>query len=154
LEFFANDVCNPSGYGEGQYWLGDATVVTDAGGLASFTATVGAANSGQFIAATATDPMNDTSAFSACLVVTAPATTVEGPISGRVAEARPADTTPISASAGKTVDSAASSSADVPRHSTVTGAAAPVHAGAVLAPRPADTDWFWQEFGHDPLTAI
>jgi titin len=70
LEFFANDVRNPSGYGEGKYALGDATVTTDDSGQASFTAMVGAANTDQVIAATATDPNNNTSAFSLCIPVT------------------------------------------------------------------------------------
>jgi titin len=71
LEFFANDACNASGYGEGQNPLGDATVTTGPNGQVAFVVTVGAANPGQFIAATATDPGNNTSAFSNCIPLTA-----------------------------------------------------------------------------------
>jgi titin len=70
IEFFADTVCNPSGYGEGERFLGSTTVTTNADGKASFTFTVGLpVDPGQFIAATATDPGNDTSSFSACVQV-------------------------------------------------------------------------------------
>ena len=68
VEFFANLVCNPSGYGEGEDFLGFLTVTTDDSGYTDFTATFGLPQ-GQFIAATATDPDNNTSAFSACVAV-------------------------------------------------------------------------------------
>jgi parallel beta-helix repeat protein len=71
VEFFADTVCNPSGYGEGERLLGSTTVTTDDNGNAGFTFfVVVAADPGQFIAATATDPNNNTSAFSQCVVVT------------------------------------------------------------------------------------
>jgi titin len=74
IEFFANTVCNPSGYGEGERFLDSTTVATDANVDASFTFTVAiAVDPGQFIAATATDPANNTSAFSLCVEVTPPA---------------------------------------------------------------------------------
>src|SRR5262249_19955238 len=41
-------------------------------GQAAFVVTVGAANPGQFVAATATDPNNNTSAFSLCIPVAGP----------------------------------------------------------------------------------
>jgi hypothetical protein len=40
LEFYANGSADPSGYGEGQRYLGAATVTTDAAGSASFAATL------------------------------------------------------------------------------------------------------------------
>jgi parallel beta-helix repeat protein len=73
LEFFANDSLDSSGNGEGQTWLGDATVTTDANGYADFTATV-PAGSGNIITATATNPDifgGGTSEFSAWIPVTA-----------------------------------------------------------------------------------
>jgi hypothetical protein len=77
IEFFADTVCNPSGYGEGERFLGSTTITTDADGNASFTFTVAiGVDPGQFIAATATDPGNNTSAFSACMGVTPPVTGV------------------------------------------------------------------------------
>jgi titin len=73
LEFFANDVCNPSGFGEGQQFLGSMSVTTDAGGNASFVAHFSTAvPHGRFISATATDPGNNTSAFAQCVEVAGP----------------------------------------------------------------------------------
>jgi hypothetical protein len=69
LEFFANDAPNGHGYGEGQIWLGDATVTTDASGQASFTVSVDMALPDQIITATATDPLANTSEFSAWIPV-------------------------------------------------------------------------------------
>ncbi len=75
LEFYANDTANPSGYGEGQQYLGSCTVTTDDSGNASFTVTFATSDTtGLFIAATATDPDNNTSSFS-------PDVTVNGPSS-------------------------------------------------------------------------
>jgi titin len=74
LEFFANNVPNGSGYGEGQQFLGFWTVTTDDSGNASFTATfVTGDTTGLFIAATATDPANNTSSFSQDVTVNGPA---------------------------------------------------------------------------------
>jgi hypothetical protein len=115
LEFFANDVCNPSGYGEGRYWLGDATVTTNANGRAAFTVTVDAAASGQFLAATATDPLNNTSAFSACLVVPGPASVggVLAPAPAPVAQ--PAETSSARPATGRGVEAVALSFPVVPQ---------------------------------------
>ncbi len=65
LEFFANAAADPTGFGEGQTFLGFTTVNTDAAGNATFSVTlpVTVAN-GQFITATATDPNGNTSEFS------------------------------------------------------------------------------------------
>jgi hypothetical protein len=66
LEFFSNTAADPSGYGEGQYFLGSATVTTDGVGDAPFEALLPAAlQGGPFITATATDPAGNTSEFSA-----------------------------------------------------------------------------------------
>jgi titin len=70
LEFFANPVGNPSGFGEGRQFLGFTTVTTNSHGTASFTVTFSiAAPPGQFVAATATDTANNTSTFSATVTV-------------------------------------------------------------------------------------
>ena len=68
VEFFSNSACDPPGNGEGETFLGVSTdVTTDGSGDASptiiFLTTVPV---GQFITATATDPSNNTSEFSAC----------------------------------------------------------------------------------------
>ena len=59
----------PSGNGEGQSFLGFVTVTTDGSGNGSFPLFV--TPGGGFITATATDPGNNTSEFSACVNVAA-----------------------------------------------------------------------------------
>ncbi len=67
IEFFSNSSCNPSGYGEGETFLGADTVTTDAAGDVSFSSSLTTfAPGGGFITATATDPSGNTSEFSAC----------------------------------------------------------------------------------------
>ena len=68
LDFFANDACNPSGFGEGQTFLDSFKVTTNANGNASFTATLTGITvpAGAAVTATATDANNNTSEFSAC----------------------------------------------------------------------------------------
>jgi CSLREA domain-containing protein len=71
IEFFANSECDPSGCGEGETLIGVATVVTDGAGDASFTVYFEVAvPAGAWITATATDPDNNTSEFSACVART------------------------------------------------------------------------------------
>ncbi len=68
IEFFANNACDGGGNGEGQFYLGSATVSTGVGCTAPidvmlfnvFTNTV-------YITATASDEMNNTSEFSPCV---------------------------------------------------------------------------------------
>ncbi len=72
IEFFASPTANPSGYGEGKTYLGDTSVTTDASGNASFSVTVPVGDLvGQVLSATATDPGNNTSEFSADIPVKA-----------------------------------------------------------------------------------
>ena len=73
LEFFANQQCDPSGYGEGERYLATQAVTTDAGGNAAFTIQLPQAIPlGQGVTATATDGINraesgnPTSEFSRC----------------------------------------------------------------------------------------
>ncbi|MDA2936762.1 right-handed parallel beta-helix repeat-containing protein [Acidobacteria bacterium AH-259-A15] len=70
LEFFASTACDPSGQGEGETFLGFTDVTTDGSGDAAFSTTLPAAiPGGQFVTATATDPNDNTSEFSACVSV-------------------------------------------------------------------------------------
>ena len=66
IQFFANEACDPSGFGEGETFLGSTSVTTDGFGDANFTG-VFPVPLGQVITATATtDPDNNTSEFSCC----------------------------------------------------------------------------------------
>lgn len=71
LDFYSNAACDPSGFGEGQTYLGSATVITDANCTTTYTATLPLTiPAGRFMTATATDPGGSTSEFSACVAVT------------------------------------------------------------------------------------
>lgn len=66
VELFSNSACDPSGYGEGQSFLGALSATTGAAGHASFQASVSTPFGAAFVTATATDSAGDTSEFSAC----------------------------------------------------------------------------------------
>jgi hypothetical protein len=71
LQFFSNASCDPSGHGEGKTLLGFTAVTTNRSGTVRFRATLpGVTAAGQVVTATATDPANNTSEFSACRTVT------------------------------------------------------------------------------------
>jgi parallel beta-helix repeat protein len=71
VEIFVDTVCNPSGFGEGEVFLGSVEVTTDGEGNTHFTFSVGMElDPGLFISATATDPGRNTSGFAGCVVVT------------------------------------------------------------------------------------
>ncbi len=70
IEFFSNASCDASGNGEGQTYLGFVSATTDAGGNATFTATLpGAVPLNNSVTATATDANGNTSEFSVCRCV-------------------------------------------------------------------------------------
>lgn len=73
IQFFSNPACNGSGYGEGENYLGSTEVMTGGDGNVDFvmTTTVPFAD-GEFLAATATSPVDGTSEFSECHEVTTP----------------------------------------------------------------------------------
>ncbi|HJR05874.1 MAG TPA: Calx-beta domain-containing protein [Pyrinomonadaceae bacterium] len=86
IQYFLNQTCDPSGNGEGQFFVGTSPVTTDAGGNTDINVLLfAAAQPGMFLTATATDPAGNTSEFSPCRQVT---TGVGGTfsISGRVAD--------------------------------------------------------------------
>ncbi|HWH71660.1 MAG TPA: hypothetical protein VNT26_19965, partial [Candidatus Sulfotelmatobacter sp.] len=67
LQFFASPTCDSSGNGEGQIYLGDASVVTAANCNAAFLARFPVQLPvGYVVTATATDAANNTSEFAAC----------------------------------------------------------------------------------------
>jgi hypothetical protein len=72
IELFGNSACDASNNGEGQMFLGPATVgQTDFNGNGSFSLVLPSASlSGSFISATATDSNGNTSEFSQCIQVT------------------------------------------------------------------------------------
>ena len=70
VEIFGSPSCDPSGYGEGQSFLGAVDVATNNAGIAPFAIGVSFAP-GDFLTATATDANGNTSEFSGCLLATA-----------------------------------------------------------------------------------
>jgi hypothetical protein len=70
IDFYANDQADPSGFGQGQTWLGSTLINTDGSGQASFDATLPAsAATGSFITATSSYRF-ETSEFSNDLALT------------------------------------------------------------------------------------
>jgi hypothetical protein len=71
IQLFSNKTADPSGFGEGQKYLGSLQVTTDGTGAVSFQVVFNVSvAAGQFVSATATDPSNDTSGFAADVTVT------------------------------------------------------------------------------------
>ena len=71
LDFYGNPVADPSGHGQGQFYLGTISVTTDGSGNANFAFTNSATNdAGQYITATATSTGGDTSEFAADVLAT------------------------------------------------------------------------------------
>jgi len=67
IQLFFNTSCDPSGFGEGEEFIDEIFVTTDASGNAAFKhSTSPAVPGGSFITATATDPEGNTSEFSVC----------------------------------------------------------------------------------------
>jgi hypothetical protein len=74
VQFFVNAAADPSGYGQGQTYLGQATVVTDVNGNGSFQVNFKKVVQGtSSLSATATDLSNDTSEFAADVPIVASA---------------------------------------------------------------------------------
>jgi hypothetical protein len=70
VQFFSSPNCDASGYGEGQNFLGEASVTTDSTGNADFQVSLPSGSADQLITATVTDPLGNTSEFSPCAGVT------------------------------------------------------------------------------------
>jgi uncharacterized repeat protein (TIGR01451 family) len=73
VQFFQSTACDPSGAGEGQTYLGEATITTAASGVGTFNVTFPGV-AGGFATTTATDSLGNTSEFSACAAISTPAT--------------------------------------------------------------------------------
>jgi CSLREA domain-containing protein len=70
IQFFSNPAPNfPTGFGEGETFLGERTVTTNGEGKATFTFAPSSLSAGEFVTATATDPVGNTSEFSQAQVV-------------------------------------------------------------------------------------
>src|SRR5262249_25026394 len=67
VEFFANDTIDPTGYGEGQTYLGFVNTTTNGSGNATFNKAVAQIGANQRVTATATDPNGNTSEFSGAI---------------------------------------------------------------------------------------
>jgi hypothetical protein len=77
VEFFSSTTADPSGFGEGETFLGTTDIITDATGKASINYTyAGTVAAGQVITATITDSNGNTSEFSNTHVVGAPKVTI------------------------------------------------------------------------------
>jgi hypothetical protein len=73
LDFYANAAPDPSGYGQGQTYLGSTQVTTDGSGNASISVNLQTGNlANEWLTATATAPDGSTSEFSANLPILAP----------------------------------------------------------------------------------
>ena len=72
IRFFASPSADPTGFGEGETYLGSVSITTNALGNGSFNLTTTGALVGSFVTATATTGGGDTSEFSNALAVTSP----------------------------------------------------------------------------------
>ncbi len=103
LEFFSTILCDASGNGPGQRFLGFADQMTDVSGNVAFVANLPSAALGAWITATATDPVGNTSEFSACLAVPGPSVTSIEPTSGPANVASPVSIAGLNFENGATV---------------------------------------------------
>ncbi|HEX7314813.1 MAG TPA: Calx-beta domain-containing protein [Pyrinomonadaceae bacterium] len=75
VDFYASASCDGSGHGEGQAYVGTASVTTNASGQAQINELITSVPPAlPFLTATATDPTGNTSEFSPCLNPSAPST--------------------------------------------------------------------------------
>jgi hypothetical protein len=77
IQFYVNSTADPSGFGQGQIFVGSASVTTNASGNASFSAVFNVSfATGLEVSATATDPNGNTSEFAQDIAITASAAIV------------------------------------------------------------------------------
>ncbi len=71
VDVYCSPAADPSGYGQGKFYLGSATVTTDGSGNGTFAFTTSAGNyTGQYVTVTATSEGGDTSEFSLAVLAT------------------------------------------------------------------------------------
>lgn len=71
IEFFSNAACDPSGFGEGQVFLGSHNLLTEASGQANFSVVLPDSGSfSNFLTAIATDSLGNSSEFCQCVEIT------------------------------------------------------------------------------------
>jgi parallel beta-helix repeat protein len=76
LDFYSNQACDPSGFGEGERYVGSSSLLISFTGTQNFTATFSTPLPiGSVLTATATDPFGATSEFGKCQVVTSDGST-------------------------------------------------------------------------------
>jgi uncharacterized repeat protein (TIGR01451 family) len=96
LDFFASASCDASSFGEGARFLGNAAVITDGSGNATFSQPFAfPSGSGNVITATATDAAGNTSEFSQCATATAAPTTANLSIAKTHAPSTPVVNQPL-----------------------------------------------------------
>jgi titin len=122
VEFFDNSGCDPIGNGQGQTFIGSADIPTDASCNATINVTLPVTLlAGHVVTATATDPNNNTSEFSACSVVVGTTPT-------------PTPTSTATPTATATATAAVSATPTATGTPTATPTSAPAH-----TPRPTPT---------------
>jgi len=70
IDLYANALCDPSGYGDAELYIGSVSVTTDGAGDAAFSANVAPRQGRPYLTATATDTLGNTSELSLCLFST------------------------------------------------------------------------------------
>ena len=96
VEFFSSASCDVSGNGQGQTFLGFSNVTTDGSGNATINTTLPVSTPmGRMITATATDPANNTSEFSACAAVSVDTVPPSVTINQAAGQSDPANAAPI-----------------------------------------------------------
>lgn len=75
VDLFGNSAGDPSGFGEGQFYLGSVSLTTDSNGNGTFTTSLDSGPGYQKLASTATDPAGNTSEFSTSVTISGTAPT-------------------------------------------------------------------------------
>jgi CSLREA domain-containing protein len=92
LDFYSNAACDPSGFGEGERYIGSTSVVVSFTGTVTFGATFNTPLLiGSVVTATSTDPFGATSEFGKCEVVTSDGSTGTFGLAPRVTSVKVGD---------------------------------------------------------------